>query len=207
MLTLRVNGALHRLRLDHRTTVLDALREHLGLDRTKKGCDHGQCGACTVLLDGGRVIAACCSPSQPRTPRSPRSRAWPARRRDACTRCRRRSRPRRFQCGYCTPGQICSAVGVLGEVRAGWPSAATPDLAGPAALTAGGRRTDGREPLPGAAPPSGSSTRYWTSRAAPDRPPAGAPVRAVQRRPLRPGGSSPATPARPSSAAGPTWST
>jgi aerobic-type carbon monoxide dehydrogenase small subunit (CoxS/CutS family) len=54
-LTLRVNGAAHRLRLDHRTTLLDALREHLGLTGTKKGCDHGQCGACTVLADGRRV--------------------------------------------------------------------------------------------------------------------------------------------------------
>ena len=55
MLALRVNGGAHRLRLDHRTTLLDALREHLGLTGTKKGCDQGQCGACTVLLDGRRV--------------------------------------------------------------------------------------------------------------------------------------------------------
>jgi len=113
------------LRLDNRTSLLDALREHLGLTGSKKGCDHGQCGACTVLLDGRRVnsclvlaVAAAgrsvltiegLAPAG--TGLHPVQRAFLDQ--DA------------YQCGYCTPGQICSAVGVLDEVRQGWPSAVT----------------------------------------------------------------------------------
>jgi xanthine dehydrogenase YagT iron-sulfur-binding subunit len=123
-----VNGTGHRLSLDHRTTVLDALREHLDLTGTKKGCDHGQCGACTVLLDGRRVnaclvLAITAAGKQITTIEGlgtssdlhPVQRAFVAQ--DA------------LQCGYCTPGQICSAVAMLHEVQQGWPSAATADVA------------------------------------------------------------------------------
>jgi xanthine dehydrogenase YagT iron-sulfur-binding subunit len=137
-LTLRVNGTAHRLRLDYRTTVLDALREHLGLTGTKKGCDHGQCGACTVLADGRRVnscllLAAAVQGTEITTIEGlatpdglhPLQAAFVVR--DA------------LQCGYCTPGQICSAAAMLGEAAAGWPSAASPSLipqAGPVTLDA-----------------------------------------------------------------------
>ena len=123
-----VNGTRHRLSLDHRTTVLDALREHLDLTGTKKGCDHGQCGACTVLLDGRRVnacvvLSITTDGKQITTIEGlgtggdlhPMQRAFVAQ--DA------------LQCGYCTPGQICSAVAMLEEVRRGWPSAVTADVA------------------------------------------------------------------------------
>jgi xanthine dehydrogenase YagT iron-sulfur-binding subunit len=123
-----VNGTRHRLSLDHRTTVLDALREHLNLTGTKKGCDHGQCGACTVLLDGRRVnaclvLAITADGKQIATIEGlgtssdlhPMQQAFVAH--DA------------LQCGYCTPGQICSAVAMLHEARQGWPSAATADVA------------------------------------------------------------------------------
>jgi xanthine dehydrogenase YagT iron-sulfur-binding subunit len=143
-LNLRVNGTAYRLRLDHRTTLLDALREHLGLTGTKKGCDHGQCGACTVLVDtgllGGRRVNSClllammardaeittieglaCSDGE----LHPLQAAFVER--DA------------LQCGYCTPGQICSAAAMLAEAAAGWPSAASASLTpqtGPVTLDA-----------------------------------------------------------------------
>jgi xanthine dehydrogenase YagT iron-sulfur-binding subunit len=135
-LTLRVNRAVHRLRLDHRTTVLDALREHLGLTGTKKGCDHGQCGACTVLVDGRRVnsclvLAVTAQGAEVTTIEGlagPGGELHPLQaafvERDA------------LQCGYCTPGQICSAVAMLGEAAAGWPSAASASLTGPVTLDA-----------------------------------------------------------------------
>src|SRR4249920_378281 len=127
-IALTVNGDVRHLDLDPRTSLLDALREHLHLTGTKKGCDHGQCGACTVLLNGRRInscltlavmhegdeivtIEGLGSPQA----LHPLQAAFIER--DG------------FQCGYCTPGQICSAVGMLAELKAGWPSHATADVA------------------------------------------------------------------------------
>jgi len=126
-ISLRVNGGERSLVVDSRTSLLDLLREHLGLTGAKKGCDHGQCGACTVLLDGRRAnsclaLAVAHQGAEVVTVEGlaaggelhPLQRAFVEH--DA------------FQCGYCTPGQLCSAVGMLAEVEAGWPSAVTPDL-------------------------------------------------------------------------------
>ncbi|MEV6805277.1 2Fe-2S iron-sulfur cluster-binding protein [Streptomyces sp. NPDC051132] len=138
VITLNINGAKHTLPVDHRTTLLDALRERLDLTGTKKGCDQGQCGACTVLLDGRRSVACL-------------QLAVAAEGREITTiegvADGERLHPVQqafleldgFQCGYCTPGQICSAIGMLGEHAAGWPSAVTEDVrpeAGPPVLTA-----------------------------------------------------------------------
>ena len=120
-----VNGQRRELELDPRTSLLDTLREHLRLTCTKKGCDHGQCGACTVLINGRRTnscltLAVMHDHDDVATieglsaPLHPLQAAFIAR--DA------------FQCGYCTPGQICSAIGMLSEVKAGWPSHATADV-------------------------------------------------------------------------------
>ena len=126
--TITVNGEPRALDLDPRTTLLDALRETLRLTGSKKGCDHGQCGACTVLVNGVR-INACLSLAVMHDG-------------DQVTTIEGIGTPDRlhpmqkafldedaFQCGYCTPGQICSAIGLLQEVEAGWPSQATPDVA------------------------------------------------------------------------------
>ena len=127
-ITLQVNRETHRLSVDTRTTLLDVLRERLGLTGSKKGCDHGQCGACTILLNGRRVtsclaLAVAHQEAQITTIEGlatdgdhlhPLQQSFIAH--DA------------FQCGYCTPGQICSAVGMLREVEAGWPSAVSTDL-------------------------------------------------------------------------------
>ena len=123
-ITLQVNGTPVVLVVDHRTTLLDVLRERLDLTGAKKGCDHGQCGACTVLVEGRRVTS-CLLPAVAQDGYAvttvegladggrlhPLQRAFLGR--DA------------FQCGYCTPGQLCSAVGALDEAAAGRPSAVT----------------------------------------------------------------------------------
>ena len=124
-----VNGEARTLTLDPRTTVLDALREHIGLTGTKKGCDHGQCGACTAIVDGRRMntclsLAVMHEGSEITTIEGlgaadalhPMQAAFVEH--DG------------FQCGYCTPGQILSALATLGEIDAGIPSAVTADVAG-----------------------------------------------------------------------------
>src|ERR1700712_3137628 len=125
--TLQVNGTQRQLTLDTRTTLLDALREHLRLTGTKKGCDHGQCGACTVIADGRR-INSCLSLALMHEG-------------GQITTIEGLGQPGRlhpmqaafvkhdgYQCGSCTPGQICSAVGVLDEIGRGVPSHVSADL-------------------------------------------------------------------------------
>ncbi|MCF4126323.1 aldehyde dehydrogenase iron-sulfur subunit PaoA [Methylobacterium sp. SyP6R] len=132
--TLQVNGQARPLDLDPRTTLLDALRERIGLTGSKKGCDHGQCGACTVLVNGRRInscltLAVMHEGDEIRTIEGlaegdqlhPLQAAF--------------VKHDGFQCGYCTPGQICSAAGMLNEAEAGWPSTVTQDLTAKVALT------------------------------------------------------------------------
>lgn len=124
---LTVNGKRRELDVDTRTTLLDALREHLHLTGTKKGCDHGQCGACTVIVEGRR-INSCLTLAVMHEG-------------DEVTTIEGLGTPDKlhpmqaafvkhdgYQCGYCTPGQICSAVAVLDEIRAGVPSHVTGDI-------------------------------------------------------------------------------
>jgi xanthine dehydrogenase YagT iron-sulfur-binding subunit len=133
--SMRVNGEMRKLRLDVRTTLLDALREHLHLTGTKKGCDHGQCGACTVIVEGRR-INSCLTLAVMHEDES-------------VTTIEGLGTPEKlhpmqaafvkhdgYQCGYCTPGQICSAVAVLDEIKAGIPSHVSTDLMAQPELTA-----------------------------------------------------------------------
>ena len=132
-LSLTINGKRQELEVDTRTTLLDALRENLRLTGTKKGCDHGQCGACTVIVDGQR-INSCLSLAVMHEG-------------DKVTTIEGLGTPDKlhpmqaafvkhdgYQCGYCTPGQICSAVAVLDEMRAGIPSHVQADVAGKPAM-------------------------------------------------------------------------
>jgi xanthine dehydrogenase YagT iron-sulfur-binding subunit len=117
LVTLRVNGESHSLDLDPRTTLLDALRDHLDLTGSKKGCDQGQCGACTVLVNGRRVLSCLtlAFATQNREITTIEGLAKPDRLHPvqaAFLECDA------FQCGYCTPGQIMSAVALLGEAAA-----------------------------------------------------------------------------------------
>ena len=129
-----VNGRPRELELDTRTTLLDALREHLHLTGTKKGCDHGQCGACTVLLDGRRINScltlAVMHPHAKVT--TIEGLGWPGELHPLQAAFVRHDG---YQCGYCTPGQICSAVGMLDELRQGMPSHASANIAAAPSLS------------------------------------------------------------------------
>jgi xanthine dehydrogenase YagT iron-sulfur-binding subunit len=132
--SLHVNGKVRELDVDTRTTLLDALREHLHLTGSKKGCDQGQCGACTVIVNGRRVVSCLTLAVMHQG--------------DAITTIEGLGTPQKlhpmqaafvkhdgYQCGYCTPGQICSAVAMLDEIKAGVPSHASADLTARADLT------------------------------------------------------------------------
>jgi xanthine dehydrogenase YagT iron-sulfur-binding subunit len=133
-LMLTVNGQQQALDLDPRTTLLDALREHLALTGTKKGCDQGQCGACTVLVNGRR-INSCLTLAVMHVGDEITTIEGLAKGDDLHPIQAAFVRHDGLQCGYCTPGQICSAVALLAELKAGWPSNVTADVATGPALT------------------------------------------------------------------------
>ncbi|MEA2915810.1 MAG: xanthine dehydrogenase YagT iron-sulfur-binding subunit [Bradyrhizobium sp.] len=124
---LQINGRSHSLTLDPRTTLLDALREHLALTGSKKGCDHGQCGACTVLIEGHR-INSCLTLAVMHDGQSITTIEGLAEGDNLHPLQAAFVEHDGFQCGYCTSGQICSAIGMLAESRTGMPSYVTEDL-------------------------------------------------------------------------------
>lgn len=126
--SVHVNGEQHSLELDTRTSLLDLLRERLGLTGAKKGCDHGQCGACTVLIDGRRANA-CLALAVAHDGAEIVTIEGVAENGSLHALQAAFVEHDAFQCGYCTPGQICSAIGMLEEVAAGWPSHASRDVA------------------------------------------------------------------------------
>ena len=127
-ITLTVDGQPRTATVDTRMTLLDLLRERLAVTAPKKGCDHGQCGSCTVLLDGRRVTT--CLAFAVQHDGAEITTAAGLGTADAPHPMQRAFLDHDgFQCGYCTPGQICSAVGMLAELEAGWPSHVTPDVA------------------------------------------------------------------------------
>jgi xanthine dehydrogenase YagT iron-sulfur-binding subunit len=125
--TLQINGRSHSLTLDPRTTLLDALREHLALTGSKKGCDHGQCGACTVLIEGRR-INSCLTLAVMHDGQSVTTIEGLAQGANLHPLQTAFVEHDGFQCGYCTSGQICSAIGMLAESQSGMPSYVTEDL-------------------------------------------------------------------------------
>jgi xanthine dehydrogenase YagT iron-sulfur-binding subunit len=129
---LQINGHLRSLTLDPRTTLLDALREHLALTGSKKGCDHGQCGACTVLVDGRR-INSCLTLAAMHDGHAITTIEGLAWGNDLHPLQAAFVEHDGFQCGYCTSGQICSAIGMLAESQQGMPSYVTDDLTQPPA--------------------------------------------------------------------------
>ena len=122
-----VNGTPCRMELDPRTTVLDALRDVLGVMSAKKGCDHGQCGACTVLVDGRRIVSCLALVLSYDGMSVSTSEAFGG---ESSLSALQQAFVDRdgLQCGYCTPGQVCSTVGMFEEVRRGVPSAARADV-------------------------------------------------------------------------------
>ncbi len=130
----KVNGAARDLELDTRTTLLDALREHLHLTGTKKGCDHGQCGACTVMVDGRR-INSCLTLAVMHEGDSVTTIEGLGSAENLHPMQAAFVKHDGYQCGYCTPGQICSAVAVLDEIKSGMPSHVTADLNASAGVT------------------------------------------------------------------------
>jgi xanthine dehydrogenase YagT iron-sulfur-binding subunit len=126
--TFTINKRRQEMQVDPRVTLLDLLREHLKLTGTKKGCDHGQCGACTVLLEGRR-INSCMTLAVMQNGREITTIEGLAEEGQLHPMQAAFIENDGFQCGYCTPGQICSAVALLDEVKAGAPSVVTPMLA------------------------------------------------------------------------------
>ena len=127
---LRINGQTHRLQIEHRVSLLDALREYLDLTGAKKGCNQGACGACTVLVNGERILSCLALAIQYEGAEITTIEGLAE---------EENLHPLQyafighdgFQCGYCTPGQICSAVGMLREFQSGSPSAVSTDLTAP----------------------------------------------------------------------------